>query len=208
MNTKNNARFRETETRMEAAALALMRAGAKVTVRAVCERAEVNRSTFYAHFLDIPDMLGKMEAHLHRELLKDYAGQDITMLSAASFVPFLRHVRSHAYFYGVALHERRDFPLRQGYDELLGRVVRPLCEAAGITDEEGVVRMLVFFQAGFTMVLRRWVDRGCAESEEQVAATLAACVPTAWVAADPGGRRYFERLGEEALEESHGQVST
>ncbi|MBO5473038.1 MAG: TetR family transcriptional regulator [Lachnospiraceae bacterium] len=33
----------------------------KITVKKLCEKAEVNRSTFYAHFTDIYDMLDKME---------------------------------------------------------------------------------------------------------------------------------------------------
>ena len=60
--------------------------------------------------------------------------------------------------------------------------VRPRCERAGIDDPEEMARMLVFFQAGFTMVLRRWVSRGCRDDVRSVARTLAACVPEAWAA--------------------------
>jgi AcrR family transcriptional regulator len=181
-NRKNNVRFRQTETRMEAAALVLMRdaRSKRLTVSAVCAAAEVNRSTFYAHFLDIPDMLRKMEDHLHHELLERYHTQGVRPLSAESFVPFLDHIADHAYFYRLTLPLHSTFPLEQGYEQMMGMIVRPLSEAAGITDEGTMVYLLVFFQAGFTMVLRRWVDGGCVDDRQKVAQTLADCVPAVW----------------------------
>ena len=100
MNTKNNQRFQETEVRMEVAMLDIMKHMdfEKITVKRICEKAEVNRSTFYAHFVDIYDMLDKMEDYLGRELLKNYASVPMDekyMFSEQSFLPFLRHIRKH-----------------------------------------------------------------------------------------------------------------
>ncbi len=179
-NRKNNARFQETEQRLMDAALELMEDAApeRITVRAVCERAQVNRSTFYAHFLDVPDMVDKMEARLHRKIMEGYprAGE-VVPLSPASFVPFLEHVRSYQAFYRVALPLRTSFPLKRGYAPLMEQVVRPACRRYGITDEEEVLCILVSFQAGFTNVLRRWVEGGCAQECAILARILAECVP-------------------------------
>ena len=70
MNTKNNQRFKDTEIRMQSVMLELMKymEFEKITVKKICEKAQVNRSTFYAHFIDINDMLDKMEQTLREEL--------------------------------------------------------------------------------------------------------------------------------------------
>lgn len=72
MNTKNNQRYRETEIRMDAAMLELMKHTEfeKITVKKICETAGVNRSTFYAHFTDIYDMLDRMEDFCIRSFWK------------------------------------------------------------------------------------------------------------------------------------------
>lgn len=74
MNKKNNHRFRETEIRMQTAMLEIMKNTEfkKITVKKICEKAGVNRSTFYAHFIDIYDMLDKMQIELRKELLESY----------------------------------------------------------------------------------------------------------------------------------------
>lgn len=59
MNTKNNQRFKDTEIRMQSVMLEFMKhmEFEKITVKKICEKAQVNRSTFYAHFIDIYDMI-------------------------------------------------------------------------------------------------------------------------------------------------------
>ena len=73
MNTKNNQRFKDTEIRMQSVMLELMKymEFEKITVKKICEKAQVNRSTFYAHFIDINDMLDKMEqTHSRRVIIE------------------------------------------------------------------------------------------------------------------------------------------
>lgn len=55
MNRKNNRQYKGSDVRMKQAMLELMNLLPfdKITVRLICEKAEVNRSTFYAHYSDI-----------------------------------------------------------------------------------------------------------------------------------------------------------
>lgn len=108
MNTKNNQRYRETEIRMDAAMLELMKHTEfeKITVKKICETAGVNRSTFYAHFTDIYDMLDRMEDFLHQELLESYpfhSNPEDLPFSDPLILLFLQHIRKHQYFYRIAL---------------------------------------------------------------------------------------------------------
>lgn len=59
-------------------------------------------------------------------------------------------------------------------------IIKPRCQAAGITSEDEMMYYFVYFQAGFTMVLKRWVDTGCKESEAIIAQTLKNCIPAVW----------------------------
>ena len=185
MNTKNNQRFQEMELRMETAMQTLMNTldFKKITVKKICEEAQVNRSTFYAHYIDIYDMLEKMELRLRRELLKsypDHRAPEEMMFSDDLLVLFLRHVKKHRSFYRAALQTRRNFPLIQGYEGMWNQVIKPRCEQAGVTSESEMMYYFTYFQAGFTMALRRWVETGCGESEEVMAEILKNCIPTLW----------------------------
>ncbi len=179
MNTKNNQRFRETEIRMEAAMLKLLKNTEfeKITVKKICEAAEVNRSTFYAHFIDIYDMLNKMETALHRELLESYKNKnDYSLFSEESFIYFLEHIKKHKYFYKINLQTRKTFPLSQGY-EPLSNIIKSRCQQAGITDDKEIMYYFISFQAGFTMILKHWVDTDCLIKENELPAIIKKSIP-------------------------------
>lgn len=186
MNTKYNQRFRDMDTKLKMTMLELLKHMdfEKITVKKICETAQVNRSTFYAHYSDIYDLMEQTEAHLNQELLERYADAEPetenALFPAWPFLPFLRHIKKHHYFYKIALQQRKSFPLQQGYEPLWNQIIQPKCRAAGITSEAEMLYYFVYFQAGFTMVLKRWVDTGCQEPEEDMTQILRSCLPAIW----------------------------
>lgn len=190
MNTKNNQRFQNMDRKLKSTLLELLKTMdfEKITVKKICETAQVNRSTFYAHYTDIFDVMNQMEEHLNQELLESYTADDLNDdigFPSWPFIPFLRHIKKHQYFYKISLQHRKDFPIKQGFEPVWTQIIKPKCEAAGITSENEIMYYFVYFQAGFTMVLKRWVDTGCQESEEEMALTLHKCLPAIWLSA-PG----------------------
>lgn len=149
----------------------------KITVKKICEKAVVNRSTFYAHFIDIYDMLDKMEQELRKELLASYNNQkENSIFSEASLIRFLEHIKKHKYFYKIVLQTRTSFPLEQGYKPLW-EIIEPRCKKAGIIDDKEIMYYFINFQAGFTMILKHWVDTDCNINETEVAAIIRNCIP-------------------------------
>lgn len=181
MNKKNNKQFRNSDVRMKQAMLEVMNTMPfeKITVRLICERAGVNRSTFYAHYTDIYDMIEQMESNLQKDLMNRYpVPGNVSPLTFASFIPFLEFIRKHKDFYRVALKTRDEFPLKQGYTPLWEQVFKPLCTQAGISSESEMLFYFIGFQAGFTMILKHWVEHGCVEDEEKVAQIIRNIIPS------------------------------
>ncbi|MCR4902758.1 MAG: TetR family transcriptional regulator C-terminal domain-containing protein [Butyrivibrio sp.] len=60
---KEDGRVRYTKMRIRSAFYELVKETdyEKVTVTAVCNKAEINRATFYKHYLDIPDLVDKLQ---------------------------------------------------------------------------------------------------------------------------------------------------
>lgn len=62
---KSDRRVRYTRMVLKQALLSLMleRPITRITVTEICERAEVNRATFYAHYADPYDLLARIETN-------------------------------------------------------------------------------------------------------------------------------------------------
>ena len=68
MNTKNNQRFRETDDRILKTVFDILieenKPLSKITVSEVCKKSGINRSSFYAHYMDIYDIAEKVDKNM------------------------------------------------------------------------------------------------------------------------------------------------
>ena len=70
MNTKDNKRHQETQQRIYTAFTALLRDQElnKVSITELCEMANIERSTFYANFEDIPALASSYAAEIEKQV--------------------------------------------------------------------------------------------------------------------------------------------
>ena len=64
MNIKNNKRYKSSSEKIETAFLALLlnKKYEDISISDICKQANINRSTFYAHYDDINDLIIKIES--------------------------------------------------------------------------------------------------------------------------------------------------
>ena len=76
MNTKNNKRGRDTDEKIVRAMFRVMtrenKALSRVTVREICQEAGINRSSFYAHYQDVFEVMERVEATMAKGLTEAF----------------------------------------------------------------------------------------------------------------------------------------
>lgn len=180
MNTKNNQRYRNMDICMKAALLELMQTMPfeKITVKSICQRAGVNRGTFYSHYTDINGILEHLEAHLSEDLIRNVEEWIDNKGYNAIFLPYLRYIQEHRYVCQILLSNQNVLPIKKGFQPLTEHLILPRCHAAQITDKEEISYYNIYFQSGITIVLKRWIETGCKKSESEMNAILMNCIPT------------------------------
>lgn len=181
MNIKNNQRFLENEKRIIESFLELLNKYdiSKITVKAICEKSNINRSTFYSHYNDVYDLLTKLEISMNKKIISQFHvtdNNDYFFTTEDFFIPFLTFMSKKQNFYKACLKKRTSFPIDTGFKELFQTVVKPNCLKHGITNEDEMMYYLVFFQSGITMILKRWIDGGCTKSPTEICKYLMNCL--------------------------------
>lgn len=178
MNKKDNSRSRETDRRIIEAVYALLdkkKSIAKITVREVCELAGINRSTFYAHYVDVYDLLEKVEKEMERRMTEAFLeqihrGSDI----GKCFINMFEFIREYRQFYEIYLNEANHPVIglaRELYQARLGNV--NVSDTFGFDLFEGEINYQEdFFIAGLTAIIRRWVADGCVLSPQELLGVL------------------------------------
>ncbi|MBR2663929.1 MAG: TetR/AcrR family transcriptional regulator [Clostridia bacterium] len=174
MNTKNNQRSRDTIERIVRTTTAIMsekkKPVNKITVNEVCQQAGINRSTFYAHFLDVYDVVEKVERTMAEQLTRSFldkmeegGGLD------ACYTEVFRFVREYQAFYRFYFSSfRRSEVIGVAWDLLKDRTEKLTFQDFGYQSQEEMIYHGEFFVFGLTAMLRHWVERECPESPEEM----------------------------------------
>ncbi len=177
MNTKNNARSQGSRQVLRQALLKLLDTQElpQITAAQLCREAGVNRSTFYAHYENIWELLEELEDEMDRNLLAQFQGvQDArsAMLDPQSFLTLTQHIASYPAFFRARLSNpsMQAGRFKVGMEFLMDQVVLPY--AKSLNDTPLLPYYVAFGKAGIFEVLRLWIDSNCKESPEIIAQLL------------------------------------
>ena len=179
MNTKNNQRYKDMDIYMKAALLELMQKMPfeKISVKAICERAGVNRGTFYSHYSDMDGILMDLEDYMSKELLGKVESWLTNHREDTLFLPYLSYIRKHQYAYRITLASRKTLSVRKSIEPLLTHLLLPHCRQAGITEASQIQYYQLAFQSAAIAILAKWIETGCKEDEAIMNRILMNCVP-------------------------------
>lgn len=166
MNTKNNKRRRESIKRIEKVFIELLqtRELKEISVSDICNRAGLNRSTFYANFIDIYDLADKLREKLERDFAEVFNEESNKEENGA--LKMFTHIKDNQLFY------RTYFKL--GYDESHQVAVYDNVRAEKDFNNKHIKYHIEFFRNGINAIIKMWLAEGCVESPEEMAEIIVA----------------------------------
>ena len=182
MNTKNNQRYQDTEKLIQDTLLSLAQETDihKVTVRAICEKAHINRSSFYLHYLDIHDLIYKMGCEMMTEvgeLMRRSESVIDFFLTPESMALMIDYVKEHRAFFDIYLTHYTT-AANESFSLLWEHAAKPyMQDHYSMIDEEEMWYHFSFFKAGFISILSEWLHRGCPETPERLAEIILRNLP-------------------------------
>ena len=168
MNTANNKRRRDSQNRIETAFVKLIQDHElnKITVTDVCKSAQVNRTTFYANYLDIYDLADAVQKRLEKEVFDIYREEREQKNNSNDFLKLFRHIRENQIFY------RTYFKL--GMDGRFQITEYDIHQAAAYYDNRHIEYHMEFFRSGLNAVIKKWLQNDCRESPEEILSIIEA----------------------------------
>lgn len=156
-NMKTDARVRYTKKRIREAFFQLLseKELARITVTEICDLAEINRTTFYKHYLDTSDLLEKIEA----EILEQTQVQ-INRLHQQNTIQVIETLFDNlqkTQFHSVRIIFRAD-------PKFSNRITEIICQECGVgfrntssysSQEQAMIQRIMVY--GYGSVIRNWL---------------------------------------------------
>lgn len=162
MNTKNNKRKRASMQKIEQVLIELLQTKElnQISVSDICKRANLNRSTFYANYVDIYGLADTMREKLEAQVADLYKNEIMQGFNSHNYLLLFRHIKENQIFY------RTYFKL--GYDETYQILTYDYELAKKHFADRFIDYHMEFFKSGLTKMIKLWLQNGCRETPEEM----------------------------------------
>ena len=161
MNTPNNKKRKKSQDQIEKVFLQLIQKKniEEISVSMICEMARLNRSTFYANYIDIYDLAEKIKNDIENEFaqfqLSNNAKQDYD-----GYLNMFKYIKDNQIFF------KTYFKLEEISMNVPTQYRIELAEK--YYDNKYIDYHIEFFRAGLNAVIKKWLNNGCIETPEEI----------------------------------------
>lgn len=168
-----------------------------ITVKEICTKAGVNRSTFYLHYETMNDLLEESAQFVLKKFYESMQSVDdfniahgeeginefvtsssldnLYLITPKYLTPYLQFIRDNKRLYATALKNVGLFKWENTYDNLFKKIFSPTLDRFG--QEEKIKPYLVlFYISGLMAIVTEWLKKDCAESVEEIISVIEVCM--------------------------------
>ena len=168
-----------------------------ITVKEICEKAGVNRSTFYLHYETVADLVNEAIETVNQRFMSYFADingieekldhtdlSNLVLVKQDYLYPYLRFVSENRDLYRAAFRNPKEMQANAKYGYIKKYIVEPILKRFGVPDAYWRY-YIAYYIDGTMAIIKEWLETDCRDSVEMIAAVIEECVR-------PAGRMYSE----------------
>lgn len=181
---KLESKYLNTACLMDEALLTLLQNKdyAYITVKEICEKAGVNRSTFYLHYETTDDLLQESLSYIFSKFKMKYDSSfqlkvnsdsldSLYLITPEYIIPYLEFLYENKQIFMTAVEKPAVFEVMKQFDKIYNSIFNPILERFGVEQCERKY-ILAYHISGMHAILIEWVKNGCKESVQYIADLL------------------------------------
>lgn len=187
---KSESKYFNTAIKMDEAFLSLIEVKdfEYITVKEICIKAGVNRSTFYLHYENIADLLEESIQYMHQKFMDTFSDKaknfpnigncskaELMLITPEYLKPYLTFIKDNRKLYSATLKRPQIFQADKTYQIMFQSIFSPILKRFGIPANERQYHML-FFLNGIEGIILHWLQEDCSDSIENIIEIIENCV--------------------------------
>ena len=188
---KSESKYFNTAVRFNKALLSLLekKAFEYISISEICEKAGVNRSTFYLHYENTSDLLRETIAYVLDNFSSYFSVdiksistkfsncdlQDLKFVNEKYLYPYLLFIKENQRVFSAVLSQPLAFDSKAIFQRLFDNIFKPILDRFHYPSEEQSYVMM-FYLNGITAIIIEWLKDDCQKSIEDIAGIIRICI--------------------------------
>ena len=186
---KSESKYYNTACLMDEALILLLekKEYSFITIKEICEKAGVNRSTFYLHYETMNDLLSETIEYvgkkihkkfnnkvLDKQTIKNSKLEDLFLVTPEYLLPYLEFLRANKAIYKIAYSQPNVFKEQYVLNHLHKNIFEPILNRFLVPKNEQKY-MMSFYLSGIGALMIEWIKNDCKEDMQTIISILLKC---------------------------------
>lgn len=160
-----------------------------ITIKEICKKAGVNRSTFYLHYDNVGELLCETIENInkkfvsyfkqsHRDIFKKIENnqkEDLILITPEYLVPYLNYIKENKVVYQVSAKHADLLQSIKKYNLLNEKILYPIYNKFNI--QENIKKYFsAYYINGLYAIINEWINDGCRDEINLVMDAIIGCV--------------------------------
>lgn len=156
-----------------------------ITVKDICTKAKVSRSTFYLHYLDMNDLLEEVIQEMNNSFKETFnnnidnilnsSNDNLYLITDEYLVPYLEFIKKNKNIYKAIQKNQELFYAEKTYNAMFNKVFSPILTKFNVDKDEHRY-IMDFYIKGISAVVISWVFNDCKEEIEKISSIIKRCI--------------------------------
>ena len=188
---KNESKYFNTAQKFDKALLSLLekKEFEYITIREICEKAGVNRSTFYLHYENTCDLLRETTGYVIDSFLSYFTNDrnsislnleecninELFFITPKYITPYLTFIKDNRQIFKTTLKHLGTMEFDRVYQKMFDNIFSPVLSRFKFPENERAY-VMKFYLSGITAIVMEWLENNCEESIEVVTQIIIDCI--------------------------------
>ena len=173
-----------------------------ITVKEICAKAGVNRSTFYLHYETVSDLLTETMEYYNEQFLKQFSVtpdqfipsihsaplNELVLINSEYLRPYLLFIKEHKSLYQAVFKNPACMRAERQLDDISEFVLKPIMKRFQIPEKDQSYR-ISFYIHGCKAIIQEWIKRNCEDPVEDIERIMIQCIR-------PDNTQRYQQRGE------------
>ncbi|MBE7081377.1 MAG: TetR/AcrR family transcriptional regulator [Clostridiales bacterium] len=159
-----------------------------ITVKEICEKAGVNRSTFYLHYQTIDDLMCECIEYVGNKIQKKFNDkimdkgiirtsklQDLVLITPNYLLPYLEFLKENKAVYKIAYSQPNVLKEKNVINHLYKNIFEPILDRFSVPKTQQKY-MLSFYLSGLGAIMIDWIKNDCKEDAMTIIDIIMKCL--------------------------------
>ena len=160
-----------------------------ITIKEICARAGVNRSTFYLHYESINDLVEETMNYINKKFenyfkedsknfikkIKTSSLEELNLVEKKYLTPYLTFIKDNKKIFKASFNNPKGMNAFDKYNYLKDYILIPILERFNIPEKERNY-LVAFYINGIMAIIKEWLNKNCKDNIEDIEDVIIKCV--------------------------------